>query len=102
MKLRISKQLDTVRILLREGVAIEESDEAENGLILDYDSDGHVVGIEFTNATARFGDLSVLINANAVPTHKSVPKNGFKVALGKTKKRNQRRRKEELVRVYTS
>jgi len=32
---------------------IEESDEERPGLILDYDSDGNVVGIELLNASER-------------------------------------------------
>ena len=41
-----------LRILFRD-VAVEESDEDEPGVILDYDKDGNVVGRELLNASQR-------------------------------------------------
>ena len=39
---------------------IEESDEVEPGVILDYDSGGNVVGIELLNASKKIKQLALL------------------------------------------
>ena len=39
---------------------IEESDEVEPGVILDYDSGGNVVGIELLNASKKIKQLDLL------------------------------------------
>lgn len=36
---------------------IEESDEEEPGVILDYDQNGKVIGVEILNASRRVSDL---------------------------------------------
>lgn len=59
MKIRIDKDSDIVRILFRN-VAIEESSETRDGVIYDYDADGAVVGMEFLNASQKFGSLDKL------------------------------------------
>ena len=41
-----------LRILFRD-VPVEESDEDKPGVILDYDKDGNVVGMEVLNASKR-------------------------------------------------
>jgi uncharacterized protein YuzE len=45
MKIRYSPDVDALYISLREADIIE-SDEISNGIIVDYDEDGDVVGIE--------------------------------------------------------
>lgn len=40
--------------------AIEESDEVQPGVILDYDADGSVVGIEVLNASKKIENLSAI------------------------------------------
>ncbi len=52
MKVIYDVEVDVVRITLSEA-AIEESDEDKPGLILDYDVDGNVVGMEILNASQR-------------------------------------------------
>ena len=42
-------EADALHIRFKE-VPVEESDEDKSGLILDYDADGNVVGIEILNA----------------------------------------------------
>ncbi len=59
MKITVNEEMNIVRILLRD-TPIEESDEQENGVIYDYDSDGKVIGFEFLNAKEFFGDLESL------------------------------------------
>ncbi len=52
MKVTYDPEVDALRILFRN-VPIEESDEDKPGVILDYDKDGNVVGLEVLNASKR-------------------------------------------------
>ncbi len=52
MQITYDPAVDVLRILFRD-VPIEESDEDKPGVILDYDKDGNVVGIEVLNASQR-------------------------------------------------
>ena len=50
MKIKYDKETDILYIRLKD-VAIEESEEDKKGVILDYSTDGQLVGIEVLNAT---------------------------------------------------
>lgn len=50
MKARYDPETDTLTRLLRS-VPVHESDEGKPGVILDYDKDGYVVGIEILDAS---------------------------------------------------
>lgn len=52
MKVTYDPEVDILRILFRD-VPIEESDEDKPGVIIDYDKDGNVVGLEVLNASER-------------------------------------------------
>ena len=52
MKITYYIETDTLRIILSE-VAIDESDEDKPGVILDYDAEGNVVGMEMLDASKR-------------------------------------------------
>lgn len=52
MKVTYDTEVDVLRILFRDA-PIEESDENKPGVILDYDKDGNVVGIEVLNSSQR-------------------------------------------------
>ena len=52
MKVTYDPEVDVLRILFRDA-PIEESDEDQPGVILDYDKDGNVVGVEVLNASQR-------------------------------------------------
>ncbi|MBU2602036.1 MAG: DUF2283 domain-containing protein [Actinobacteria bacterium] len=52
MKIFYDPDVDVLRVLFNTN-PIEESDEERPGLILDYDSDGNVVGIEVLNASEK-------------------------------------------------
>jgi len=52
MKVIYNPEVDVLRIVFRD-VAIEESDEDKPGVILDYDKDGNIVGLEVLNASQR-------------------------------------------------
>ncbi|MBZ0298745.1 MAG: DUF2283 domain-containing protein [Anaerolineae bacterium] len=59
MKVTYDSEVDVLRILLSEQ-PIEESDESNPGIILDYDREGNIVGIEILDASTRVGNpLSV-------------------------------------------
>ena len=52
MKARYDPETDTLTLVLRS-VPVHESDEGKPGVILDYDVDGNVVGIEILDASKR-------------------------------------------------
>ena len=52
MKVIYNPEVDVLRIVFRD-VAIEGSDEDKPGVILDYDKDGNIVGLEVLNASQR-------------------------------------------------
>ncbi|MCH8310438.1 MAG: DUF2283 domain-containing protein [Chloroflexi bacterium] len=52
MKVVYDIETDTLNIQLSEN-PVEESDEDKPGVILDYDKDGNIVGLEILNASRR-------------------------------------------------
>ena len=52
MKVTYDPEVDALTIILSD-VAVEESDEAKPGVILDYDVEGNIVGLEILNASKR-------------------------------------------------
>ena len=52
MKITYDPEVDVLRILF-SNTPIEESDEDKPGVILDYDKDGNVVGLEILDASKR-------------------------------------------------
>ena len=52
MKVTYDPEVDVLRILF-SNAAIEESDEDKPGVILDYDMNGNVVGMEILDASKR-------------------------------------------------
>lgn len=59
MRLRVDQQSDAVYLDLT-GQEIDSSEEVSDGIILDYDRDGHLVGIEILDASKQAGDLETL------------------------------------------
>ena len=55
MKVKYDPEVDVLSIRLSD-VPVEESDEDKPGVILDYDKNGNVVGIEILDASKRMGD----------------------------------------------
>jgi len=55
MKVQYDREVDVLSIVLSEA-PVEESDEDKPGVILDYDKDGNVVGLEILNASKRMGN----------------------------------------------
>ena len=52
MKVVYDSTVDVLRILL-SNAPVEESDEDKPGVILDYDKDGNIVGLEVLDASKR-------------------------------------------------
>jgi uncharacterized protein YuzE len=52
MRLKIDKESDALYLRLDE-VAIVESEEVQPGVILDYDENGRLIGIEILSLSAR-------------------------------------------------
>jgi uncharacterized protein YuzE len=52
MRLRVDKESDALYFRLNES-AIVDSEEVRPGVILDFDKDGQVVGVEFLGIRAR-------------------------------------------------
>ena len=52
MKVTYDTDVDVLRMLFRNA-PIEESDEDKPGIILDYDKEGNLVGLEVLNASQR-------------------------------------------------
>ena len=50
MRVRYDEQVDVLYIRLKE-TPYHESDEIKEGLVLDYDKDGNVIGIEVLDAS---------------------------------------------------
>jgi len=57
MKIKYDKETDILRITFTES-SIEESDEEKPGMILDYDKDGNIVGVEILEASSKMEDPS--------------------------------------------
>ncbi len=55
MKVKNDPEVDVLRIIFTD-VAVEESDESRPGVILDYDRNGNVVGLELLDASKRVED----------------------------------------------
>ena len=52
MKLTYDPETDVLRVIFKNA-AIEKSDEDKPGVILDYDKDGDIVGLEILDASKR-------------------------------------------------
>ena len=52
MKVMYNPKVDILRILF-SNLPIEESDEDKPGVIIDYDKDGNIVGLEILDASKR-------------------------------------------------
>jgi uncharacterized protein YuzE len=52
MKIIYNPQVDVLRILFSDA-PIEESDEGKPGVIIDYDKDGNIVGLEILDASKK-------------------------------------------------
>ena len=59
MKITYDPEVDVMRIIF-SSATIEESDEEKPGVILDFDKDGNVVGMEILDASHRMENPRVV------------------------------------------
>jgi YD repeat-containing protein len=59
MKMTYDTKTDTLTLELKSG-PVAESDEGKPGVILDYDADGNLVGIEVLDASKRVADTRTM------------------------------------------
>jgi len=52
MKIKYNKKIDVLKITF-SNLPVEESDEEKPGIILDYDREGNIIGIEILDASKR-------------------------------------------------
>ena len=53
MKVTYDPEVDVLRIIFKPDVEVDESDEDKPGIILDYDSNGDIIGLEILDASKR-------------------------------------------------
>lgn len=59
MRVRVDHEADAVYLNLT-GRPIKESEEVADGIIVDYDAEGRIVGVEILDAAKRTGDPTAL------------------------------------------
>ena len=59
MKVKYDREVDILYIRLTDEV-IEESDETQPGLVIDYDVEGSVVGFEIMNASKKMSQPAMV------------------------------------------
>ena len=59
MQAKYDAEVDVLRIRWSDA-PIEESDQDKPGIILDYDQDGNVVGVEILNASKKIENVALL------------------------------------------
>ena len=57
MKVKYDKEVDVLYIQFSDN-KINESDEEKSGIILDYDNEGYIVGIEVLNASKKMKNIN--------------------------------------------
>lgn len=56
MKIAHDRATDSLSVILKEGVAVAESDEDKPGVILDTDEDGGLIALEILDASRRVAE----------------------------------------------
>jgi uncharacterized protein YuzE len=56
MKVFYDPHADTLNVILRDNLAVHESDEDKPGIILDYDKEGNLISLEILDASKRVTD----------------------------------------------
>jgi uncharacterized protein YuzE len=62
MKIEYSKEADAIYVYFKEEF-VASSREIEDGVVIDFDKDGHLIGIEVLDVSQRFS-LSDIVNVN--------------------------------------
>lgn len=58
MKVKYDSRTDTLSIVLQDNRPVAESDEDKPGVILDYDSEGNLLGLEILDASRRVSNAT--------------------------------------------
>jgi len=56
MRVFYDSHADTMSVILKDNVAVHESDEDKPGVILDYDKEGNLISLEILDASKRVTD----------------------------------------------
>ena len=56
MKIAYDPKTDTLTIILKDNVSVEESDEGKPGVILGYDKEGNLISLEVLDASERVSE----------------------------------------------
>ena len=56
MKVNYDRRTDILTVILKDNVAVVESDEDKPGVILDYDAEGDLVSLEVLDASRRVSE----------------------------------------------
>ena len=59
MRVRVDRDADAVYLNLTDAAIVESAEVAE-GIVVDYDNDGRIVGVEILDASRRTGDPEAL------------------------------------------
>lgn len=59
MKVKYDREVDILYIRLTDAV-IDENDETQLGIVIDYDAEGTVVGFEITNASKKMNQPAMV------------------------------------------
>ncbi len=62
MKIEYSKEADAIYVYFKEEF-VASSKEIEDGVVIDFDKKGHLIGIEVLDVSQRFS-LSDIVNVN--------------------------------------
>ncbi|TVM03900.1 MAG: DUF2283 domain-containing protein [Candidatus Brocadia sp. WS118] len=62
MKIEYSKEADAIYVYFKE-YFVEKSKEIEDGIVIDFDKNGQLIGIEVLDASKRFS-LADIVNVN--------------------------------------
>jgi uncharacterized protein YuzE len=58
MKVKYDSHTDTLRVVFQDAHPVAESDEDKPGVILDYDVDGNLLGLEILDASRRVAEAT--------------------------------------------
>ncbi len=61
MRVRVDTKADAVYLNLTDR-PVQESEEVADGIVVDYDAEGRIVGVEILEASRRTGDATALHN----------------------------------------
>jgi uncharacterized protein YuzE len=63
MRVRVDQEADAVYVSLTDRT-IKDSAEVADGIVVDYDDEGRIVGVEILDASRRTGDTTALTQFN--------------------------------------